>query len=69
MKPRTIRSGRLQPLVSVVSTNCKQSSTLCPLPPRLQCQAGERRLWRHLRVLSETVGDPAAGTEERSFST
>lgn len=28
VKQRTIRSGRLQPLVSVVSTNCKQSSAL-----------------------------------------
>lgn len=54
--------GRLQPL-PVWNSQCKQPPAL--LPSRVWCQAGERHLRRHLWVLSETAGDPAAGTEDK----
>lgn len=54
--------GPLQPL-PVWNSQCKQPPVL--LPSRVRGQAGERHLRRHLWVLSETAGDPAAGTEDK----
>lgn len=57
------KGGLLRSTAATVwNSQCKQPPAL--LPSRVRCQAGERDLRRHLWVLSETAGDPAAGRED-----